>query len=76
MLGFALGAGTVYVSIRRQWPELVTIGGLFLVLFLCLKLFDWCWNWLPRYVFFLLVAGVAMGLLAVLQRLRRHVDAG
>jgi hypothetical protein len=62
------------MAIKRQWPVTLNIGGLFLVLFLCLKLFDWCWDWLPRYLFFLLIAAVAMGLLAVLQRLRTHAN--
>jgi uncharacterized membrane protein len=75
VLGFVLGAGVVWLAIRRQWPETVNVGGLFLVLFLCTKLYDWCWDWMPRYLFFLLIAGVAIGLLAVLQRMRgRAID--
>ncbi len=74
VIGFAVGAGVVWGAIREQWPETLNIGGLFLVLFLCLKLYDWCWDWLPRYVFFLLIAGVAMGLLGVLQRLRARAE--
>jgi uncharacterized membrane protein len=70
VLGFVLGTGAVWLAIRRQWPETVNIGGLFLVLFLCAKLYDWCWDWMPRYLFFLLIASVAIGLLAVLQRMR------
>lgn len=75
VLGFAAGAGVVWMAIKRQWPVTMNIGGLFLVLFLCLKLFDWCWDWLPRYIFFLLIAAVAMGLLAMLQWLRKHANA-
>lgn len=75
VLGFVLGAGVVYVAIRRQWSETMNASGLFLVLFLCLKLFDWCWDYLPRYLFFLLIGGVAVGLLAVLQRLRARAIA-
>ena len=70
VLGFVVGAGVIYVAIRRQWAETMNVGALFLVLFLCLKLYDWCWDWMPRYLFFLLIAGVAIGLLAVLQRMR------
>lgn len=75
VVGFVLGAGVVWIAIRHQWQETMNIGGLFLVLFLCLKLFDWCWDWMPRYLFFLLIAGVAIGLLAVLQRLRGRLIA-
>lgn len=75
VVGFVLGAGVIWIAIRRQWPETMNVGGLFLVLFLCLKLFDWCWEWMPRYLFFLLIAAVAIGLLAVLQRLRGRLMA-
>ncbi len=73
VVGFALGAGAIWLAIRRQWPETMNVGGLFLVLFLCLKLFDWCWDWMPRYLFFLLIAAVAIALLAVLHRVRGRV---
>ena len=75
VLGLVLGAGVIYIAIRRQWAETMQVGGLFLVVFLCLKLFDWCWDSMPRYLFFLLVAAVAVGLLAVLQRVRVRVMA-
>jgi uncharacterized membrane protein len=73
VVGFVLGCGVVWIAIRRQWPETMNIGGMFLVLFLCLKLFNWCWSWMPQYLFFLLIAAVAIGLLAVLYRLRGRV---
>jgi hypothetical protein len=60
VVGFVLGCGVVWIAIRRQWPETMNVGGVFLVLFLCLKLFNWCWDWMPRYLFFLLIAGVAI----------------
>jgi uncharacterized membrane protein len=70
VVGFLAGAGAVYVGIRRQWRETVNIGGIFLAIFLVLKLYDWCWDWMPRYLFFLIIGGVAVGMLAALQRLR------
>ncbi len=75
VVGFGLGALIVYVAIRRRWPESLNVGGLFLGLFLVLKLHDWCWDRLPRYAFFLLVGGVAVGVLAALQRMRGRATA-
>jgi uncharacterized membrane protein len=68
--GFALGIGAVWFAIRRGWTEIVNGAALFLALFLCLKLYDWCWAWMPRYLFFLTIGVVAIALIAVLQRLR------
>ncbi|MGE5358066.1 MAG: DUF2157 domain-containing protein [Bacteroidales bacterium] len=73
--GFALGMATVWFAIRRGWTETVNGGGLFLALFLCLKLYDWCWDWMPRYLFFLTIGVVAIALIAVLQRLRGRRSA-
>lgn len=70
LLGFALAGLTVWLGIRRRWSELVNVGGAFFVLFLYTKLFDWWWDWLPAYLFFLLLGLIAIGLLLLLRRLR------
>lgn len=71
-LGF-VGAGlTIWLGIRRHWPGLVNLGSTFFVLFLYTKLFDWWWDWMPKYLFFLLIGLVAMLLLFILRRLRSY----
>ena len=40
-------------------------------IFLYTKFFDWWWEWLPKWLFFLLIALSAVLLLLVFQRLRR-----
>jgi uncharacterized membrane protein len=72
VVGFALGIAVVWLAIRRGWTETVNGAGLFVAAFLCLKLYDWCWDWMPRYLFFLTIGVVAIVLIAVLQRLRGH----
>jgi len=42
----------------------------FLVIFVFAKCFDWWWDWMPRYLFFLLLGGLAVAVLLVLGRLR------
>lgn len=61
------------VAIRRAWVETVYIVGAALTLFIALRFVDWFWDALPRYVFFLLLAGVAFIWLAVLRRMRARV---
>lgn len=75
VLGFAAGVTAVWFGVRRQWPETTNAGTLFLAMFLCLKLYDWCWDWMPRYLFFLVIGGVAIGLIVVLQRVRARAGA-
>jgi uncharacterized membrane protein len=68
--GFVLAAGVIALGLRRGWPGLTNLGCTFFVLYLYTKLFDWWWEWLPRYLFFLLLGLLAVGLLLVLKRLR------
>jgi uncharacterized membrane protein len=68
--GFALGAGAVWLGIRRGWGEVVQTAAGFLVIFVFAKCFDWWWAWMPRYLFFLLLGGLALAVLVVLGRLR------
>ncbi|MEE9493141.1 MAG: DUF2157 domain-containing protein [Gammaproteobacteria bacterium] len=70
LAGFVLSSIVVWLGIRRHWPGLVNLGSTFFVLYLYTKLFDWFWDWMPKYVFFLIVGLMAILLLFVLQRLR------
>ena len=69
LLGFAGSAVAVWLGIRRHWPGVVNLGSTFFVLYLYTKLFDWCWDWMPKSLFFLLLGLVAVLLLAVMRRL-------
>jgi len=70
-VGFLLAGGVIALGIRRHWPGVTNLGSTFFVLYLYTKFFDWWWDWLPKYLFFLLLGLMAVGLLLVLQRLRR-----
>jgi uncharacterized membrane protein len=70
ILGFGLPLAAIGLGIRRRWPEVANAASGFLVLFVYAKCFDWWWTLLPRYLFFLLLGGLAMGALALLARLR------
>ncbi|GIZ13142.1 DUF2157 domain-containing protein [Pseudomonas sp. NCCP-436] len=76
VLGFGLAGLVIWLGIDRGWREVTTCGtGYALVLLLC-KLFDWWWELLPRYLFFLLIGLIALLLLVILQRWRRDAQGG
>ena len=52
------------------------MGITFFVIFLYTKFFDWWWDALPKWLFFLLLALSAILILLVLKRLRRAGLAG
>jgi uncharacterized membrane protein len=71
--GFALAGAGIWVGIRAGWREVVNVATGFLVVFLYAKCFDWWWDWMPRYLFFLLLGGLAVAVLIVLGRFRSRV---
>jgi uncharacterized membrane protein len=70
LLGFACAAAVIWLGVRRDWPDVVNTGLSFFVIFLYTKLFDWWWDSLPKYLFFLLLGLSAVLMLLMLRRLR------
>ncbi len=74
VLGFAGTSLAIWIGVRRQWPEVINTGVTFFVIFLYTKFFDWWWESMPKYLFFLLLGLVAVLFLVVLKRLRTTSD--
>jgi len=70
VMGFVLSAGAIWLGARRQWGEVVNTGAAFFVIFLFTKLFDWWWDVMPKYLFFLVIGLTAVLLLVIMRRLR------
>ncbi len=71
LLGAVVLTGLVTWGIRRDHRLVMQIGSAGAVLFLFLRLVDWFWALVPKWLFFLLVGGFALGVLLVLRQLRR-----
>ncbi|MDK9718036.1 MAG: DUF2157 domain-containing protein [Trichlorobacter sp.] len=67
---FFVAAGVIWFGIRNSFTHLVNLGSTFFVLYLYTKFFDWWWDWMPKYLFFLVLGGIAIGLLLLLKRMR------
>jgi uncharacterized membrane protein len=74
--GLAGAACTVWLGIRQRQAGVVYTGAGFFILFLYARFVDWWWDWMPKYLFFLIVAVTAMGVLWALKRLRAIVTVG
>ena len=70
LLGFALSAGAIWLGARRGWGDTVNTGATFFVIFLYTKFFDWWWEIMPKYLFFLVLGLAAVLLLFIMRRLR------
>lgn len=76
VLGFVASGLLVLFGMRTHKARLMLAGNVFFALFLYTKFFDWWWDWLPKYLFFLLIALTAIVALMVFNRLRRAQQAG
>ena len=76
VLGFAGSAAAIWLGMRRFWPEVANTGMVFFVIFLYTKFFDWWWDAMPKYLFFLVVGLTAILFLVVLRRLHRSRKGG
>jgi len=70
-LGFLGTAALIWHGTRNRWSEVVNTGVTLFVIFLYTKLFDWWWEAMPKYLFFLLMGLTAILLLLVFKRLRK-----
>src|SRR5262249_48121773 len=59
-------------GVRTGRAETIVVGALFAALFLIGRFVDWWWDWMPKYLFFLILAVVALAWLWLLRRLRRR----
>ena len=76
LLGFATSALFIWLGIRRDWAEVALLGQLSFLLFLFIKMVDWWWDLLPKYLFFFILGLTAILALLVLGRLRRGHNGG
>lgn len=72
LTGFIVSAVLVALGIKKQWSDVVNTGNVFFVLFLYTKIFDWWWEIMPKYLFFLVIALSSVLMLFVYKRVRKQ----
>ncbi len=58
---------------RRGWADTVNTGIVFFVIFLYTKFYQWWWEIMPKYLFFLVVGLSTVLILLILKRLRQGI---
>ena len=72
VLGMLCAALAIWLGVRHDWSDTLNTGLTFLLIFLYTRLYDWWWEVLPKYLFFLIVGLIAVLVLLILRRLRRQ----
>ncbi|MDX2494370.1 MAG: DUF2157 domain-containing protein [Desulfuromusa sp.] len=70
VVGFIFSAAAIWLGIRKSWPDMINVGNVFFTVFLYTKFYDWWWDWMPKYLFFLVIALAAILMLLIFKRLR------
>lgn len=74
--GFLFSAGVIAVGIRSASTRVANTGVVFFVVLLFDQFFDWCWDWMPKYLFFLIIGLAALAVLWGLGRMRKLLGEG
>ncbi len=72
LLGFILAGLTIWLGVRKHWNDVMNTGTVFFVIYLYTKMFDWWWELMPRYLFFMIMGITAILFLVLFKRLRQH----
>jgi hypothetical protein len=71
--GLAAAALVMWRGVARSMPGVVNLAAGFFALYLYIRLYKWWWDWMPKYLFFLIIALISLSLLYGFQRLRRRL---
>ena len=71
--GFVASALAIGLGVRRGWADTVNTGIVFFVIFLYTKFYQWWWEIMPKYLFFLVVGLSTVLILLILKRLRQGI---
>ncbi len=74
--GFVCSGLAIWIGVRNTWPEVTNTGNVFFTIFLYTKFHDWWWDWMPKYLFFLVIGLTAILMLFMFKRLRSSVVKG
>ncbi len=70
---FVVPACAIAAGMRRGWPGTIALGGALFSVALFVKYVDWWWDWMPHYLFFLVVGATALVLLWLFGRVRARL---
>jgi len=74
VVGFIFSAAAIWLGIRKNWPDMINTGNVFFTILLYTKFYDWWWDWMPKYLFFLVIALAAILMLLIFKRLRHRTS--
>ncbi len=75
LIGLAVAAVAMWQGVVRRKPAVLNIGAAAFAIFLYIRLYQWWWDWMPKYLFFLSIGLIALAFLYLFQRIRTRRPA-
>jgi hypothetical protein len=69
----AAALAVIGAGLRSGQRETVLIGSMFAAIFVLARFVDWWWDWMPKYLFFLILTAIAIAWLWALRVVRRRL---
>ena len=70
LAGFIFSVGAIWLGIRKSLPAIANVGSIFFIIFLYSKFYDWWWEWMPKYLFFMIIGLTAILALIIFKQFR------
>ncbi len=70
VFGFVVAGLAIWAGVRQRWNDVTYTGVTAFTILLYIKAADWWWDWMPRWLFFLVLGGIAVGVMLLLKRLK------
>jgi len=68
--GFVFSLAAIWFGIHKSFQAITNIGSISFVIFLYSRFYDWWWEWMPKYLFFLIIGVTAILALLIFKYLR------
>jgi hypothetical protein len=75
VFAIVIGPALIAAGLHNRWPEVIVLAAVFTGLFILVRFVDWWWDWMPKYLFFLILTAVALAWLWGLRVVRRRLAA-
>jgi uncharacterized membrane protein len=72
VVGFLAAGLAIWDGIRRGWNDVTNTGVAAFTILTYVKAVDWWWDWMPRWLFFLVLGAIAVAVMLLLKRLKER----
>lgn len=73
VVGFVAAGLAIWGGIRQGWREVTNIGVAAFTALMLVKAADWWWDWMPHWLFFLVLGGIAVVVMLLLKRFKAQI---